>query len=438
MLVCAAPVSAIGVTGAKYMGSIPAGGTDTHIIMVRNGADEAPTDVLIEVMGFGQVMDKGYTTLDPAKDVSPYSARTFISLNKNSLHLEPGKTENVTATITLPANVGAGGRYAIIFVHALPGIEQSFATAIDVPVLITVSGTTPTETGSITSVDSGEVTIGQPIVITTTFKNTGNYHYYHTVNEVTLTDANGNVIAQDSLPPSGFAIIPENTVAFTVTPNVKDLPVGTYTVSSKVLLEDGRVLDEKATTFAVKTNYVPPPTESGITLTPGSPGTLKSPDGRYSVSFPQGAVIGDVVVTLKPYPHDRLNPAPGGARLGATSFEITGLSGLLSKEATVRITYSADDLAAAGGDASLLKLSYWDAAQGSWVILPTQVNMQEMTLTATTNHLSVWTVMVSSSPSEAAAAPAGGASRIPLPAEVSIIALLVATIILCSVSRHRK
>ena len=32
-----------------------------------------------------------------------------------------------------------------------------------------------------------------------------------------------------------------------------------------------------------------------------------------------------------------------------------------------------------------------------WVILPTQVNTQDMTLTTTTNHMGVWAVMVSSS-----------------------------------------
>ena len=83
------------------------------------------------------------------------------------------------------------------------------------------------------------MTIGQPITITTTLKNTGNYHYYHTVNEVTITDANGNVLADNSTQPSAYAIIPGNTVGFTIQPEVKNLPLGTYTVNSKVLLEDG-------------------------------------------------------------------------------------------------------------------------------------------------------------------------------------------------------
>lgn len=436
MVWCLAPVSAIGVMGAKYMGSIAPGGTDIHTMTVSIGADEKPTDIQIDVMGFGQAMDKGYISLDPANDLSPYSGRTLITLSNTTLHLEPGTSQDVKAAIKLPQNVGSGGRYAIVSVHALAKTGQSFTTGVNVPVFITVSGSTLTETGSILKVDTGVVTISQPIAVTTTFKNTGNYHYYRTINKVRLSDSKGNLIANVSTSPSTFAIIPGNTVQFTVTPTVKDLPVGTYTVSSKVLLEDGRVLDEKTTTFEMQKKFIPPPTESSITLTPGSPGTLRSADGRFSITFPQGAVIGEVVVTLKPYLHDKLQPAPEGARLGATSFEITGLSGLLSKDATVRVTYSADDLAAAGGDASQLKLSYWDAAQGTWAILPTQLNTQEMTLTATTNHLSVWTVMVSSSTT--GVSPTAAPTKTPLPVVVSLSALIITVIISSDITRKRK
>jgi hypothetical protein len=432
LVLSVAPVSAISVSGAKYMGNISPGGTEVHTMTIGIGQDAEPTDVLVEVMGFGQGMDKGYTTLDPANDLSPYTARPFITLDKNTIHLEPGTKQLINATITLPKNVGAGGRYATIYIHALPGAGKSFTTAVMVPVLITDSGTVLTETGTITKLDVSDVTIGQPITITTNLKNTGNYHYYRAVNEVIVTDANGNVLADNSTQPSVYTIIPGSTVGFTVQPDIKNLPLGTYTVNSKVLLEDGRVLDNKTTTFAVKTNYVPPPTESSIKLTPGSAGTLVSPDGRYSVSFPQGAVLGDVMVTLKPYSRDKLQPAPTGATTGATSFEISGLSGLLSQDATVRVTYSADDLAAAGGDPSKMKLSYFDTAKNSWTMLPTQVNTQDMTLTTTTNHLSVWVVMVSSS--AATAVP----TKAPLPVIVNIGALLIAAIISCCIARHRK
>ena len=142
-------------------------------------------------------------------------------------------------------------------------------------------------------------------------------------------------------------------------------------------------------------------------------------------------MLSDVVVTLQPYPMSQLSPAPPGAKLGSSSFEITGLAGLLSKDATVQVNYSTDDLAAAGGDASQLKLSYFDATQGTWVILPTQVNTQDMTLTTTTNHLSVWAVMVSSSTSVAS-------TKTPLPAVLSVVALAATAIIVGRTVRLRK
>jgi len=434
-------VSAIGVSGAKYVGSIKPGGSDTHTMTVYIGPGEDPTDVIVDVLGFGQGIDQGYALKNPADDTSPYSARTFISIDNTSFHLEPGTKNIVNAKISIPSTAGPGGRYALIYIHALPRAGKAFTTAMMVPVMITISGTTPTETGSITDLEVGAVKIGQPIKIITTLKNTGNYHYYNTVNTVSVRDTNGNRITNISTQPSIYAIIPGNTVRYVATPDVQDLTVGTYRVDSRVLLESGKVLDEKTTTFEVKTDYIPPVTESNITLTPGSAGTLTSPDGRYSISFPQGAVLGDAIVTLKPYSRDKLPSAPTGAELGATSFEITGLSGLLSKDATVTVTYSADDLTAAGGDTAKLKLAYFDAAQNTWVILPTEVNVGRTTLTTSTNHLSVWTVMVSSSTTGGTvskSAPETIATKSPVSLTVIFVSLIIAGIALKKSVRKRE
>jgi hypothetical protein len=435
LLLCTAPSAAIGVLGAKYTGSIAPGGTGTHVVTINIGADEPATDIAVQVAGFGQNANGIYIPLDPEADLNLYSARSFITLSNSTIHLEPGTQQSVTATINLPQNVGAGGRYAILYIRSLPGRGAFLSTAVIVPMFITVAGTTPTETGSILKIDTGTITIGQPITITTTFKNTGNYHYYAASNEVTMTDANGSFVANASTSPMDYAIIPGNTVQFVTQPEVNNLQPGTYTVDSKVLL-NGQVLDEKNATFTVKTNYVPPLTESSVTVSPGSPAILTSPDGRYSVSFPQGSVLADVVVTLQPYPTNQLGPAPSGAKLGATTFEISGLAGLLNKDATVNATYSADDLAAAGGDASQLKLSYYDATQGGWVILPTQVNTQDMTLTTTTNQLGIWVVMVSSSTS--AGSPAGAPTKASLPAVLDIVAIAATAMMISGMARLRK
>src|SRR5208283_5058129 len=122
LLFCIAPVAALGVLGAKYTGSIVPGGMDTHVVTISIGSGEQATDVMAEVEGFGQTNDGIYMPLDPGNDLNPYSARSFITLDNSTIHLEPGTSQSVTATINLPQNVGSGGRYAIIYVHSLPGI----------------------------------------------------------------------------------------------------------------------------------------------------------------------------------------------------------------------------------------------------------------------------------------------------------------------------
>lgn len=433
--------SAIGVSGAKYMGTISPGETVIHEIAVSVTADEKPSDIAIDVMGFGQTTDQSYIRLSSADDKSSYSARTFISIDNSSIHLEPGSVKTVKATITLPKDVGSGGRYAIIYVHAIPKAGQFVTTAINIPVLITVGGSTPSEAGSITGLNVGDVVIGQPLTVTTSLKNTGNLHYYHTVNAVTIIDQNGNNIANSSTVPSTSAIIPGGIVEFVVNPDITNLPIGTYTVNSKVMLENGKILDEKTTTFSVQKNYIPPLTEVKISLSPANAGKLASSDGRYSISFPQGAVLGDAVVTLKPHSKDQLKAAPDGAKFGATSFEITGLTGLLNKDATIQVKYSEDDVTASGGDVSKLKLAYLDAAQNKWIILPTQVDSSNQLLTTTTNHLSIWAVMVASTTTDSSSsvpASATSSKETPLPLSVVIASLSIAIVVSVCCGRKRE
>ncbi|HUK39273.1 MAG TPA: hypothetical protein VLV30_09180 [Methanomicrobiales archaeon] len=420
LAMCTPPAAAIGLSGAKYTGTIAPGGTDVHQMTISIGSTENPTDVSIEVKGFGQTPTGVYSPLDASQDTGPYSARSFITLDRTSLHLDPGTSQTVTATIQVPQNVGQGGRYALIAVHALPGKGQAFSTGIDIPIFVTIAGTTPTETGSILSVDTGDVTVGQPIKVTTSFRNTGNYHYYNALDWVTVKDSGGKTLANVSTAPLAYAIIPGNTIQFVIAPDLGGLQPGSYTVVSRVLIAGGPLLDQKTITFDVKQPYLPPVTESSLTVTPNSAGTLTSPDGRFSVSFPQGSVLSDVTVTLKPFAKENLRPAPAGDALGTTCFEITGLAGLLNKDATLRVTYSTDDLAAAGQDPSRLRLAYWDTTQNGWQVLATQLDTQHTTLTASTNHLSVWAVMVTSG----GGSPSG--TKTPLPVIVDLVALVIA------------
>jgi hypothetical protein len=84
------------------------------------------------------------------------------------------------------------------------------------------------------------------------------------------------------------------------------------------------------------------------------------------------------------------------------------------------VTYSADDLKAAGGDAGKLLLARWDRGDGQWTLLPTTVDAGAMTLSATTNRFSTWAVVATEQ------APAGASQEAGLPGWIAIGAVATA------------
>jgi len=128
-------------------------------------------------------------------------------------------------------------------------------------------------TGRITQVASGEITTGQPIKILTDFQSTGNHHF-KVKGEVTVTNDQGQNLDTISIPVTASSILPGmvRQLEASFTPSVV-LDAGTYTVDSKVMLEDDTLLDQSSTTFQVTAPYTAPPgtlvissvTSSGIT-----------------------------------------------------------------------------------------------------------------------------------------------------------------------------
>jgi hypothetical protein len=233
----------------------------TQQMALSLGAQDQAMDIAVDVMGFGISLDGTPQAIAPAQDTSPYSARPFITVNTSSFQLKPGKSQNIIATITVPANVGAGGRFAIIYIHQqIPagGTGAQSASSFNIPVLLTIKGSTFTQTGKITSLSTSAVTSGQPIRIMTDFQNTGNI-YFKVKGEVTVTDAQGRTLHTMSIPLTASSIIPGATreIQTDFTPT-NALAAGTYTIDSKVTLADGTLLDKSTSTFEVTTDYVPP------------------------------------------------------------------------------------------------------------------------------------------------------------------------------------
>lgn len=410
------PAAALKVDGAKIMMDVKPGTTYVFPMALSIKADDAASDYQVEVTGFGQSIDGGfYSPLTAAEDTSICSGRTFIKMDFPVIHLEPGQRKAFNATISVPADVGDGGRYAIIHIHpANTGTGQtSVATAVTVPVLLTVSGSKITETGSITDVSIGDIVAGKPITVSTTLKNTGNHHYYKAVNRVTVTDRSGATVGTASTTPSANAVIPGQSVRF-ATPLSTALPVGTYTVKSEMLLESGSILDSRSMNFVVSEAYVPPFTAANVTVTAESPAILRVPEGTVVISFPQGAVLGEATVSIAPAT-GTLPAFQSGIMAGTTAFSVSGLSGLLAKDATVTVKYAAGDVAAADGDTSTLTLARYDRGEAGWTLLPTTVDTNARTLTATTNRFSTWAVVADQNKGPAAFNPAGTSAPGPDP-----------------------
>ncbi len=250
----------LSVSDAGIIATVNPGQTLTHTMTVAIDSGDAATEVSVAVAGVQQFSNGGYELLDASRDTSDYSARGFVTVDKAAFHLEPGGSENITATVIVPQDVGDGGRYAMIHVAAKPADTSGVAvtTAVDVPVYLTVNDSQLNHTGEITGITIGEVVTGQPINIFTDFQNTGNHHF-KVKGEACVKNDRGQGLDTISIPVTSSSILPgmARQLQASFTPGVV-LDPGTYTVDSKVMLEDGTLLDQASTTFEVEDPYTAP------------------------------------------------------------------------------------------------------------------------------------------------------------------------------------
>lgn len=401
-ILTAAPAMAnpgLSVEGTILLIDVAPGETITHTIRIGLGDIDPPMDILVDVRGLGQYLNGSYQALEASDDISPYSARTFITLDKNSFHLEPGESQDVVATIHIPENVDAGGRYAIIYIRSQP--IGGIISAVAVAVALTIKDSQLVHEGNIAELATGEVVSGQPIDLLTTFQNTGNHHF-KIKGRVTVSYA-------EEVLDVIYVALTSSSVIPTMSRQLKavfiprgELPLGVYSFQSQVMLEDDTILAESEGSFELTEPYSPPWPTASVLVVPNSSATLETQDGWISITFPVGSVTTQVWVSVQNYPLEQLPEAPGGFELATTCFRVDGLSGLLLKEATVTVQYSDADLVRAGEDASRLKLARWDEAEQRWSVLNTKLDREAMTLTTNTNQLSLQVIMI--------APPAGGMS----------------------------
>ena len=218
-----------------------------HEIIVGVNEEEGTTEASAGVFGCGFGLDGARIPIGPEEDVSPYSARFFLTVTPESATVKAGEPVTFVVTGTVPEDVGSGGRYALVNVGTPPrGDGQvGIAMAAIIPVRLTIKDTEIIQTGEISNLSASSAEVSA------IFENTGNHHFKASA-EAELIDAEGEVVAKAEAPLMNTAIIPTYSWLFKMAFEAEEeLAPGTYTVEVSVIHEDGTVLDTEETTFEV-------------------------------------------------------------------------------------------------------------------------------------------------------------------------------------------
>jgi hypothetical protein len=309
----ASPSLTVGLSAGKgRVAVVSPGETYAQTVTVSAGADEA-TDVLVEVLGYTENAKDGVLPLAPYDDASRYSARTFIQPARSVVRVEPGTTKRVELAVSIPADVGDGGRYAALRFSTAPAGQGSvgIVSAVVLTFKFTVSGSQLVHTGKIIDAQAGKVTSGQPLSFSAIFANTGNHHY-SIRGQVNVLNARGQVVG--TVPVSESSPLPEGRkqLRAVVTP-AADLAPGEYSAAWALTLEDGALLAEAVAQFEVPTIYsaptpsssatpvaqTPQPVSTGPTPSVVTNGLSRSPRTNWIAIA--GGAVGAVVLALGMY-----------------------------------------------------------------------------------------------------------------------------------------
>jgi hypothetical protein len=259
--------------------SLSPGQSHTSTVTVVNESSTIPISLQVEVVGLGQGTDGSNIALTANEDKSPYSARTFTSIDTTSMQLQPGASQNVNVTVAVPGSTESGEYYAGIYIYGQLSNQGNVGQVLAsiVPIILTVQGFTPAISGKITEMAAPQNTAGETLEIDTTLENTGNCLIsVPTSDTVTLYSSTHSQISQDTVQLASPSILP--TFSRTFKAYFNDQPAGSYSATSVIITGAGTQLSTQTLNFAIT---VPSTTTTGAQFpeitsfspTSGGPGT---------------------------------------------------------------------------------------------------------------------------------------------------------------------
>lgn len=175
----AVPSAGLGITvsPAKLELSIPRGVTYNIPVTVRN-AGFAKTHVQATMVDFGVTMAGSYEFQKIG--TRPYSLMKWASIRPREFDLQPGASQQVQLTISVPNQAKLRGEYAgIVFFQTRPlrvrGQAVAFSARVASKIYMTIPDTQKVR-GKIIKMNSATGSASQ--VYRVLFKNTGNVHLY--------------------------------------------------------------------------------------------------------------------------------------------------------------------------------------------------------------------------------------------------------------------
>jgi len=296
------PVSAtITLSGVKFMANVTPGESITYPMTLSATNTTITTTYEFTVLGFGNNADGNYVGIDPSFDINLNSARQYITLDKPEITIAPNSAETVTMTVAVPKNIN-GGLYALINIHRKEGglapTGSSVTTAMNVPVMLTITGNQINETGSITNINLDESNIITGY-ITTRFINTGNHHYYNAQNKITVIDSKNVQTFTGTTNPLITAIIPGQTINFTqaltTTPGIYTI-ISTVSINNITLATNSSII-----TITESPTKVTIPIETIVTKVPTKETPIPTQTSPIGIDVIILLIIGVMGITYKKY-----------------------------------------------------------------------------------------------------------------------------------------
>jgi hypothetical protein len=143
----------------------------------------------------GQSAEGVPLNIPSSEDTSAFTARPWITIDKNNV--AAGDPQILNVTIAVPLNAQPGERYAAIYLCSQSDNRgsASIASGVMIPIVITVNSRlfAPKIDGEIASVTVPSVDRGKPVEILTTFNNLGNCRIINAKNKVTIKGSSGNI-----------------------------------------------------------------------------------------------------------------------------------------------------------------------------------------------------------------------------------------------------